>query len=220
MLAIELISDEIPPLKTSDTGETALRLMEEYKLSELPIVNHNRFLGLISEGDILDLNHPEEPIGNHSLSLETPYVNQFEHVYEVISKMAEKKLSVLPVLDEESNYLGLICQEVLMHNISKLAAMKDPGGILQLELNVNDYSLAEIAGIVESNGAKILSSYIFTHDDSTKMDVTVKINKTDLTAIIRTFERYNYTVAASFHKSEYEDDIKKRYDAFIHYLNM
>jgi UDP-N-acetylglucosamine:LPS N-acetylglucosamine transferase len=52
------------------------------------------------------------------------------------------------------------------------------------------------------------------------MDVTIKINKTDLSAIIQTFERYNYTVVASFHKSEMEDDMKKRYDAFIHYLNM
>lgn len=220
MLAIELISDEIPPLKTSDSGETALQWMEEYKLTELPIVNHDRFLGLISEGDILDLNHPEEPIGNHSLSLEKPFVTQFEHVYEVIGKMAEKKLSVLPVLDDEGNYLGLICQQVLMHNIAKLAAMKDPGGVLQLEVNVNDYSLAEVANIVESNGAKILSSYIFTHDDSTKMDVTIKINKTDLSSIIRTFERYNYIVAASFHQSESEDELKKRYAAFIHYLNM
>jgi CBS domain-containing protein len=220
MLAIELISDEIPPLKTSDSGENALQLMEEYKLTELPIVNHDRFLGLISEGDILDLNHPEEPIGNHKLSLEKPFVTQFEHVYEVIGKMAEKKLSVIPVLDDEGNYMGLICQQVLMHNIAKLAAMKDPGGILQLEVNVNDYSLAEVANIVESNGAKILSSYIFTHDDSNKMDVTIKINKTDLSSIIQTFERYNYTVAASFHKSEVEDDLKKRYDAFIHYLNM
>jgi hypothetical protein len=134
--------------------------------------------------------------------------------------MATQKLSVLPVLNDDKQYLGLICLTTLIEKMSNLAAMKDPGGILQLEINVNDYSLSEIANIVESNGAKILSSYIITHDDSTKMDVTIKINKTDLSAIIQTFERYNYTVVASFHKSEMEDDMKKRYDAFIHYLNM
>ncbi len=220
MLAINLISDEIPPLKTSDTGSTALHWMEDFKLTELPIVNNSKFLGLISESDILDLNDPEAPIGNHKLSLERVSVNQYEHIYEVLQKISNLKLSLIPILDDEGNYLGVISLPILIESISSLAAIKDIGGILQLELNVNDYSLSEIASIVESNEAKILSSYIHTHEDSTKMDVTIKINKTDLSAIIQTFERYNYTIAASFHKSEAGDELKKRYDAFIHYLNM
>jgi len=220
MLARNLISDEIPPLKTSDTGSVALQWMEDFKLTELPIVNNTTFLGLIRESDILDLNDPEAPIGNHNLSLDKISVNQYEHIYEVLQKISSLKLSLIPILDDEENYLGVISLPLLIESISKLAAIRDVGGILQLELNVNDYSLSEIASIVESNGAKILSSYIHTHDDSTKMDVTIKINKTDLSPIIQTFERYNYTVAASFHKSDSEDELKKRYDAFIHYLNM
>ena len=74
MLARELISDEIPALKTSDTGNMALELMEEYKLTELPIVNNTDFLGLITENDILDFDDPNAPIGNHILSLEKPAV--------------------------------------------------------------------------------------------------------------------------------------------------
>lgn len=220
MLAKELISHEIPALKTSDTGNTALQLMEEYKLTELPIVNNIEFLGLITESDILDLDNPEAPIGNHSLSLEKPTVQASEHIYEVLSKISHLHLSLIPILDEENNYLGVITLPILIASISNLAAIRDMGGILQLEVNQNDYSLAEISSIVESNGAKILSSYIHTHDDSTKMDVTIKLNKTDLSPIIQTFERYNYTITASFHKSEMQDELKKRYNQFIHFLNM
>jgi predicted transcriptional regulator len=220
MLAIDLLSDEIPPLKTSDTGTRALQWMDEFKISELPIVNNRQFLGLITESDILDLSDPDEAIGNHKLSMEQAVVHQYEHVYEVISKMATHKLKIIPVLDDDTNYIGVISQQILLDNISKLAAMKDPGGILQLEMNVNDYSLSEISGIVESNGARILSSYVYTHLDSTKMDVTIKINQTDLSAIIQTFERYQYTISASFHKSEMESELRKKFEAFIHYLNM
>jgi CBS domain-containing protein len=220
MLAKELISYEIPALKTSDTGERALELMEEYKLTELPIVNNTAFLGLISENDILDLNDPSEPIGNHTLSLEKSAVNAFEHIYEVLAKISTLKLSLIPILDDDKTFLGVISLPILVESISNLAAIKEMGGILQLELNVNDYSLSEIASIVESNGAKILSSYIHTHTDSTKMDVTIKINKTDLSPIIQTFERYNYTIAASFHKSEMQDELKRRYNEFINYLNI
>jgi CBS domain-containing protein len=220
MLAKELISDEIPALKTSDTGRHALELMEDYKLTELPIVNHTEFLGLISENDILDLDDPETPIGNHKLSLERPAINAYEHIYEVLAKISILKLSLIPILDDDNTFLGVISLPILIDSISNLAAIKDVGGILQLELNVNDYSLSEIASIVESNGAKILSSYIHTHADSTKMDVTIKINKTDLSPIIQTFERYNYTIAASFHTSAMEDELKKRYNQFINYLNI
>ena len=220
MLARELISDEIPALKTSDTGKKALELMEEYKLTELPIVNNTDFLGLITENDILDLDNPDVPIGNHKLSLEKPAVNAYEHIYEVLSKISTLKLSLIPILDDDNTFLGVISLPILIESICNLAAIKDLGGILQLELNVNDYSLSEISSIVESNGAKILSSYIHTHEDSTKMDVTIKINKTDLSPIIQTFERYNYTIAASFHKSEMQDELKKRYNEFINYLNI
>jgi len=220
MLAIDLISDEISPLGISDTGNTALQLMEDFKLTELPIVNDSEFLGLLKESDVLDMNDLDGAIGDQKLALERPVIFASEHIYEVLGKMSVFKLSLVPILDEENQYVGVITMPILIESISNLAAIRELGGILQLELNINDYSLSEIASIVESNGAKILSSYIHTHDDSTKMDVTIKINKTDLSPIIQTFNRYNYTVAASFHKSEMEDQMKKRYNEFMNYLNM
>ena len=220
MLAKELISDQIPLLKTSDTGESALLLMDEYKLTELPIVNNSEFLGMITESDILDLHDPKVPIGNHKLSLEKPSVNENDHIYEVLAKISNLNLSAIPILNNDKVYLGSISLPILVSAISNLAAINDIGGILQLEINEIDYSLSEISSIVESNGGKILSLYIRTHDDSLKMDVTLKINKPDLSPIIQTFERYNYTVAASFHKSEYQEELKHNYDQFLKYLNM
>ena len=220
MQAIDLISDEIFPLSKSDSGNTALQLMENFKLSELPLVDGAEFLGLVKESDLLDMSDLAESIGTQKLALERPIVFAYEHIYEVLGKMALHKLSLIPILDEKSQYVGVITMPKIIDSISNLAAIRDIGGILQLELNVNDYSLSEISSIVESNGAKILSLYIHTHNDSTKMDVTIKINKTDLSAIIQTFNRYNYTVVATFHKSEMEDQTKKRFNEFMHYLNM
>jgi acetoin utilization protein AcuB len=220
MLARELINDKIPSLKPSDTGQKSLDLMSDYKLTELPLVEDTEFLGLITENDILDVDNPKAQISSYKFKLEKPAVNASEHIYEVLSKISHLKLSLVPILDDDKSFLGVISLPNLVESICNLAAIKDRGGILQLELNIADYSLSEIASIVESNGAKILSSYIHTHTDSTKMDVTIKINQTDLSPIIQTFERYNYTVAASFHKSEMQDELKKRYNEFINYLNI
>ena len=100
------------------------------------------------------------------------------------------------------------------------AEEKTAGGIIILELNTNDYSLVQIAQIVESNDAKILSSYITSNIDSTKIELTIKINTEDLSGILQTFFRYNYNVKASFHLGDYTRDLKNRFEEFIHYLNI
>lgn len=220
MYARELISEDIPPLKTSDTGDIALMWMDEFRVSHLPIVNNVDFLGLISESDILDLNSASDAIGNHKLTLTRPYVFDYQHTYDVLKVMSSLKLTLIPVLDEKEQYLGVIQLSTLLQHFAEMASMKETGGLLVLELNAHDYSLSEISRIVESNDAKILSLYISSHQDSTKLELTIKINRTDLSAIIQTFNRYNYVIKASFHQSEYVDDLKDRFDSFMSFLNI
>ena len=220
MLAKDLMSDIVPALRTSDTGAQALSWMDIFRISHLPIVNEREFLGLISDKDIYDNNVVEDPIGNHSLSLFSPYVYGDQHIYEVIEMTSRMKLSVIPVLDRKNNYEGLITVNDLVEQFADLSALKHPGGIIVLELNNNDYFLTQISQIVESNDAKILSLYISSPEDTTKMELTLKINRNDLSSIIRTFERYEYTIKASYLKDEEEERMyEERFDLFMRYLN-
>jgi acetoin utilization protein AcuB len=220
MLARDLISEVVPALKTSDTGEQALTWMEVFRVKHLPIVNHHQFLGLISDQDIYDLNDIAEPIGNHELSLQRPYVEDKQHIYEVIEVLSRLKLSLVPVLNAESNYLGVITQEDLTREFANLLAMQHPGGIIVLEMNDNDYSLTEISNIVESNNAKILSMYISNLPGSNRLSITMKLNTSDITSILTTFDRYNYSVAASYMSAPDMDDFyQDRFDEFLNYLN-
>ncbi len=199
MTAKELIADIIPPLKTSDSGTRALNFMNEFHVTHLPIVNNQKFLGLITEDDILDLNEPDEPIGNHSLSLVKPSVTEHQHIYEIIKLVAELKLTVIPVLDEkDGNYLGAITLERLVSFFAKLNAVSEPGGIIMLEVNQRDYALSEIARIVESNDALLLSVQTNTIPNSTEIDIILKVNKTEIKSIIATFERFDYKVFSLF----------------------
>jgi acetoin utilization protein AcuB len=220
MLAKDLISDFILPLKTSDTGLMALYSMEELKVLHLPIVNNTEFLGLISESDILNLNTPEEALGNHVLSLKKPYVTASQHIYDVLKIISTLDLSLVPVLDEKLNYLGVITLSNLVKQYSKISAFENPGGIIVIELNVNDYSISEIARIVESDDAKVLSLYVSSHPDSTKLEITIKVNKIDLTSILQTFYRFNYNIKASFSEKDDQDVIQERFDSLMNYLNI
>ena len=220
MLAKDLITDEIPPLKTSDTGTMAMNWMDEFKVSHLPIINKSEYLGLISDTDILYLNITDESLGSRKLSLIRPFVSEAQHLYEIIKLVSNMKLSVLPVLDANEHYLGLITANNLLQEFGSVAAINEPGGIIVLEMNVYDYSLSQIAQIVEGNDGKVLSCYIKSSTDSTKIEVILKVNREDISGILQTFYRYNYTVKASFYQSRFRDDMQNRFDSFMNYINI
>ena len=221
MLAKDLISDVVPALRTSDSGQKALYWMDIFRISHLPIVNNEDFLGLISDKDIYDFNMSDEPIGNHSLSLFSPYVTEDQHVYEIIELASRLNLSIVPVLNHNNHYKGVITQHDLIHYFADFSALKEPGAIIVLEMSIHDYSLSQIAQIVESNDAKILSLYISSHSSSTRLELTIKINKNDLTSIIQTFTRYNYTVQSTFMDHDDMDGLyENRYEMFMKYLSI
>lgn len=220
MIARHLITEEILPLKTSTTGEEALSLMEDLKVSHLPIVNDKAFLGLISEQDILDLNNVKEPLGNYKLSLKNPFVNEHQHLYDVLKLVNELKLTLVPVLDDHERYVGCITMFDLVNFMAKSFSLENPGGIIVLEMSQNDYNLTEIAQIVESNDAKILSLFLASHSDSTRLDVIIKLNKTEMGGVLQTLDRYGYYVKFSFNDEEDRDDLRENYDSLMNYLNI
>jgi acetoin utilization protein AcuB len=221
MLAKDLISEVIPSLKTSDSGQTALNWMEIFRISHLPIVNNLDFLGLISDTDIYDMNQPEEPIGNHSLTLLKPYVTTEQHLFEVIGLASRLKLTVVPVLDEKNHYKGVITTTDLVRYLAGISSMDQQGGIIVLEIIERDYSLSQIAQIVESNNIKVLSMYITSPPDSTKLEVTLKVNTNDLVSVVRTFERYNYDIKTWVTSDDSMDRFySERFDLLMKYLNI
>ena len=221
MVAKDLISEVIPSLKTSDTGQTALNWMEIFRVSHLPIVNNQDFLGLISDADIYDMNQPEEPIGNHKLTLFMPYVDGEQHIFEVIGLASRLKLSIVPVLDSNKHFKGVITTSDLIRHLAGISSMDQPGGIIVLELTERDYSLSQIAQIVEGNNVKVLSMYITSPPDSTKLEVTLKLNTGDLVSVIKTFERYNYEVKTWVSNNDSMDKFySERFDSLMKYLNI
>ncbi len=219
MVAEKLISTAILPLRTSATGDEALRVMEDFYVRHLPIVNDKQLLGVIAEDDIL-LYNVEEAVGSYALSLTRPYVRDTDHVYDVMRLLAEHQLTVVPVVDFDNNYIGMIAMEDVLNYFAKTGTFTETGSIIVLEMHRRDYSLAEISRIVESEGAAILSSFITSNLDGTRIDVTLKINKHTSQGIISTFERFNYEVKASFNESDYLESLQEHYDSLMSYLSV
>ncbi|MCX6283756.1 MAG: CBS domain-containing protein, partial [Bacteroidetes bacterium] len=211
MIARDLINDSVIALRPSDIGSDALGLMDELRVSHLPVVSELEFIGLISDSDIYNRGEFEEAVWNGKITLIKPYIYENQHFYDAMLIISDQKLSLLPVLNVKNQYMGVITLTGLVQKLTGITSLINPGGIIVLEINQKDYLLTEIAGIVESNDAKILSLYITSHPDSTKLELTIKVNRVDIGAILQTFYRYNYTVKASWSKEDsFSDGLQDR----------
>ena len=219
MQASELISSSISTLHPEDDGQQALLVMDELRVTHLPVIRNNFYLGLISENEILEWESTSELIQEHLPNLMAPFVLGSQHLFDIIEVLEENSLSIVPILSEEKKYLGAISNRKLLYTIAKSAAVQSMGGVIVLEMSQNNYTLSEIASIVESNNAKILSSYITSVPDSTKIELTIKLSITEIDPIIADLKRFEYKVMASYYDGNSNDDMMERYEALMRYLN-
>jgi len=220
MHASTLISYAVPPLKLSDNGEKAIGWMNDFHVRHLPVVEEGAFLGLLSEDEVLNFVAPESSIKENKPQLITKFVSADQHLYDVMKLVVDYNLSVVPVLGEDSEYKGIITLENLVKQLVESGSITHPGGIIVIEIAPRDYSLAEIARLVESENAVILSSFITSPYGNANLELTLKLNKEDLKHIVATLERFDYNVKSSFYESDYLDSLKERYESLLRYLNV
>ena len=221
MIARQLITNDVIPLKTSDTGEFALLQMEEARLSHLPIVEGTDYIGVISDKEILAEDEPQMEIGRYALAPSRIFVNEEQHAYEVLRAFSSMKITLLPVLSDSNQYLGAIVLPTVVRVLSEMVGALNPGGVIILEISEKDNSLKEIVHIVESNDAKILSCYVSSQPDSTKLEVTIKVNRMEIGPLLQTFSRLNYPVKASWSREDsFNEVLQDRFDALMNYLNI
>lgn len=211
MQAIELLSTGIQPLRPDDGVARALAQMEEFKVSELPVVKKDRLAGLVKESVLLDGNAPGATVGKMMEQVEVPFVRDRQHVYDVLRIMSRQGLSLIPVLDMTGKYLGVVDEHQALRQLARLMNTDEAGSVVVLEMERNEYALQRIARIVEDDGARILSLYCADLPESSRQEVTLKINREDIRGIVRSFERFEYTVRMAYLGAKVQDDLRDRY---------
>jgi acetoin utilization protein AcuB len=222
MIAEMLISDSIPSVTLQDIASKVLSLMDVFRVSHLPVVSKLEYLGVISDKEIFDANDFDEPLSNFAGDqLLKLHVHPHQHIFEVAAVASAWGVSIVPVLAKDHTYLGSISRYDLSTTLTTLFSPNEPGGILELQMCENNYSLSQITQIIEGNDARILSLYTWKPAGSTtELNVTIKVNIVDLSAIIQTLTRYNYDINATFmDQTPLKSLIDDRFDQFMRYIN-
>jgi CBS domain-containing protein len=219
MTAAELISNHIPTLQTTDTVRQALDWMRENRITELPVVNDQKYVGLVYEDEIED---EDEKAGVATfLHNGTPInINPAEFFLVPLKIMHQQKLSLLPVVKDDGELMGIITREDLLQAASHYNAAAVPGGIIIIQMQPNSFYISEIGRIVESNNAKIIHLNTWTDMSTGELMVAIKVNKNDIQDILSSFERYEYNVIQYFGENLSEEELRLNYDHLMNYLNI
>jgi len=221
MLVKTIMTQAIEPLDINNTTRQAEAFVYDLDIFHVPITNQGKFIGILGF-DILTEDEVQDDIALGRFIDQLEHVSIFEnaYVFDVLRLFVESELTALPVIDEESNLLGVLRAADVINYLSKTLSIQNPGAFVTLELGQHDYNLQEISRIVESNNARILSLHFEPIQNEGMLLCTLKINQKDLSHILATFERFNYNYVAHSSSGEHDDGTQDRYNLLMKYLNI
>ena len=220
MLTGELQSQNLPYLHLQDQVQQALQLMNDNQVTHLAIVEGEKYVGIISEDELLHAGNEESDLNSLHTSFVNISVRNSEHFLKAFQMAAENGLSVVPVTDEENNIVGAITYSDLLKHASEFMNLKEPGGLIVLEVESNQYSFNEISKLVETNDAQITQLNSSNNHETGMMQVTIRINKPEVSDIVATFQRYEYNVKYYFGEELYANELRNNYDNLMNYLRI
>jgi len=219
MLASSIAIKGFPMLHLEDTAAFVLQCMEDFDVQHLPIVKDDYFVGMISKEDVLAIDSAQT-IAQLSDQMLRIGISGKAHFLMALDLYAKHHLSLLPVLNEQQECIGVIPQKNLNELLAQFLGVAQQGAILVFSVLPYQYSLAEMSRLVETNNAQIIQLNTHFDDATGALIITVKINREEAGAIIATFQRYNYQVLHYFGNTPLNDDIEEHYHHLMNYLDV
>jgi CBS domain-containing protein len=213
--AKQILDAQFPYLKEDFTIEQALDYMNENRVNELPVLVNDEFKGLVSENQLLDIQDVQPFI----LPILAEWsIGPDDHFFTMIHRMSEHQSSIAVVLDQDRKFLGCVTREDLLDAVSDMTAAHVDGGILLMEMHPRDYTLQQIVRIIEENNAKVMTLFSYQNEKGL-MEICIKVDNKDINAIVKSLERFNYRIRATFQHKDANIDLMDRYDTLMRFLD-
>ncbi len=220
MFTASLINHSIPRLRLQDSISKALRLINDYRVTHLAVVADDKYLGLISEEDLLDAGDQK-----HSIEVMEKYfikaaVLDTVHFLEAVNNSVQHDTNVVPVVNASNDFMGVISTRELLKSLANFAGADEIGGLVILEMLQSQFAISEISRIVESNDCHIMHMNTTVDAMTGMFRVTLHLSRREIAAVVASFERYDYDVVHFFGEEKFENEINKNYDNLMRYLNL
>ena len=220
MTTLQLADNIFPSLHLQDTVDKALQLMNDFKTAHLPVVSEEKYLGLISEEVLREERNKNTTLQDLQANLIPAAVNASYYFLKAATIHNLYQTNVIPVINENQELLGTISSEALVMALGNFCGSAEYGALVVLEMERTKFAISEINSIVESDGATILHLNVSPLPASNLLEVTLQINKKEVSTIIATFERYEYDVSYYSGEELFENEININYHNLMNYLDI
>ena len=220
MLTIELLNINIPRLQLQDTVRKAIQLVTDFRVTHLPVITDGKFLGLVSEDDLLDAKDQKLPIEFLQEHFIAVSVKANAHFLNAVNIAIQYETNLIPVVGEVDEYMGVITTHDLLRTLGNFAGANEIGGIIVIEMERSQFAISEISRIVESHDCTIFHMNTTMHPETGLLTVTLHLNKKEVSSIVATFERYDFDVIYFYGNEKFENDIHSNYRHLMNYLDI
>lgn len=220
MLTAELINKNIPRLQLQDNITKALRLIADYRVTHLPVVSDDNYLGLISEDDLLDADDNKLTVEKLQEHFIPSSIKENIHFLNAVNFSNQYETSIVPVVNDANELTGVITLGDLLKTLGDFSGANEIGGIIVLQMERSQFAISIISRIVESNDATILHLNTTTNAETGLLTVTLHLNKKETSAIVAAFERYEFDVIFHFSDEKFENNIETNYHHLMNYLDI
>ncbi len=220
MLTVDIINQNIPRLQLQDSVGKARQLINDFKVTHLPVISEEKYLGLISEEDLLDAEDDKAPIQLVQQNFSPVSVPDDVHFLNAVNKSIQADSNIIPVVNRGGLFVGVITASDLLKTMGNFAGADEIGGLIVLEMERTHFAISEISRIVESNDCTILHLNTTTNPVNGLLTVTIHLNKKEIATVVATFERYDYDVVYFFGLEHFENEIESNYRNLMNYLDI
>ncbi|MEO9885778.1 MAG: CBS domain-containing protein [Balneola sp.] len=221
MLVNEILNTEIAPLRITDPVSLALAKLDLLHINKFIVVDEeNKVLGMITIETLAEV--VDENVSLSELPLEeVVWVPKSQHLFETTRKMFAHELYVLPVVDGEKNFLGLVRKREVLNALGEIFNLSSYGSVITIELEQMDYTLSDIVRIIETENAKILGVAVQQpNDELDSIRVSVKLNLEDSSVVSAALRRFGYVIVSEERSESMENNFSERADELIRYLDI
>ena len=215
---IDYLNNDFKPIDTCDLIADTQIFFAEVPYSHFAVLDNNVYIGSIAADDIENFD-TDKKVNEYKYGLESFFVRKEMVWLDVLEVFAKNESNIVPVLDENNNYIGYYQIEDVVKFFNETPFLKEKGSVIVIEKAILDYSFSQITQIVESNNGKVLGAFI-SKSNVSSVQVTIKIVLGSVNDIIQTFRRYNYDIISEHQEDNYLNSLKERSDYLEKYLNI
>lgn len=212
------ITNDYKAIDSQETIATVQDFFDELTFSHFPVVEEGIYIGSIASEDIETFDSLKK-VFDYRYSLEGFFARENMIWLDVLEVFAKHHSNLVPVLNENNNYLGYYEIRDIMKFFHETPFLQESGGIILVKKKTLNYSMGEITQIIESNNGKILGLFV-SQSDIEYTEVTIKISLGVMNEIIQSFRRYDYEIISEHFEDNYINTLKERSDYLDKYLNI